>query len=78
MTDTLIQFVFGAGLRLLDLCEEAKQCEAEVIRIAVRTQNVLGTLKVGSLFLLFESFFSGASAMIFCLSRASFRHRHAH
>lgn len=45
MGDFLIEFVFAAGIRLLDLCEEAKQCEIEVVRIAVRTQNVLGTLK---------------------------------
>lgn len=42
----LVEFVFAAGVRVLNLCQEAKQCEAEVIRIAVRTQNVLGTLKV--------------------------------
>lgn len=47
MGECLIEFVFAAGVRLIDQCEEAKQCETEVIRVAVRTQNVLGTLKVG-------------------------------
>lgn len=57
MAELLVEFVFGAGMRLLDQCGEAKQCEEEVVRIAVRTQNVLGTLKVGQLFLVCVLFF---------------------
>ena len=45
MGDALIQYVFSAGFRLIDQCEEARQCEVEVVRIAVRTQNVLATLR---------------------------------
>lgn len=45
MIDFLLEFVFAAGVRLIDQCELARQCEVEVVRIAVRTQNVLGTLK---------------------------------
>lgn len=42
---SLATFVFGTGMRVLEMCQEAKQCQVEVARIAVRTQNVLGTLK---------------------------------
>lgn len=45
MADFLLDFVIGAGVRLVDQCEEARQCEVEVVRIAVRTQNVLGTMR---------------------------------
>lgn len=44
----LLHFVYATGVRLIEKCEVAKQCESEVVRIALRTQNVLGTLESSS------------------------------
>lgn len=41
----LASFVYGAGMEILDRCQEAKQCEAEVTRVGLRTQNVLARLE---------------------------------
>lgn len=41
----LASFVYGAGMQVLDRCQEAKQCEVEVARVALRTQNVLARLE---------------------------------
>ena len=44
MAENLVTFVLSTGITILEMSKEAKQCEVEVARIAVRTQNVLGTL----------------------------------
>lgn len=45
MIDFLLEYVIGAACRTVKLCEEAKQCQVEVARIAIRTQNTLATLR---------------------------------
>ena len=45
LTGCLVSFVFGAGMRVLDISRDAKQCEIEVARVAVHTQHVLATLE---------------------------------
>lgn len=44
MAEHLVAFVLSTGMTVLEMSKEAKQCEVEVARIAVRTQNALGTL----------------------------------
>lgn len=44
MAEHLAAFAFGTAIRVLDMSKEAQQCEMEVARVAVRMQNVLGTL----------------------------------
>lgn len=41
----LLHFVYAAGVAVLQKCEVARQCETEVVRIAVRTQNILASLQ---------------------------------
>ncbi|CAM9568738.1 unnamed protein product [Discosporangium mesarthrocarpum] len=42
---TIVTLVYGVGSAVITKCGEAKQCEVEAGRIAIRTQNILATLQ---------------------------------
>lgn len=43
--DTFVGYALQAGMAVIEACEVANQCESEVVRISLRTQNILSTLK---------------------------------